>query len=199
MTISKLILKRRQAEDDLESEKKVRKPLSVKNLIGILFIYVGLATGVSGYIIQFGPEKFKQKEDIFLAFSGLLLFLFVGLGLSMIGISRIMYAKKYITEVIEAKVVKIHANYSRDEDGVSKTYLYPIWDYEFYGVHYSVKHPIGTTECKYSIGDVKKIRINPDNPEEAYFGPTVNITLFCWGLFFIMISAFAFYYFFKGL
>ncbi|MCQ2533534.1 MAG: DUF3592 domain-containing protein [Clostridia bacterium] len=160
------------------------KLMTPTTMICIIFDYVGLVLFVTGCVLQFGSNNTKNQSEKLLVIAALLLFVMVGVCFLLIRVPKMIYAHKHMTEEVEARVVSVYADYSYDADGVSTIYYSPVWEYTYNGKKYVQRHPVGSGSCKYHMGDIGKIKINPDQPDQIHPGH--------WGILITGIIAFNF-------
>lgn len=133
-------------------------------------------------------EKKKKKnikygfcfstESFFLTFGGLV---FLGVGLWMIiGMSLMPLFKSLKYESIEAKVIAVETYESRESDGLMATFTY---EYFVDGKRYEKESSYGqSADIAPSVGDIIKIKYNPDNPTDILDAEFTNWIMFAMGI-----------------
>lgn len=145
------------------------KLMTPTTMICVVFVYVGLVALIIGCVLQFGTTDVNYQLERLIAIAALLLFVMVGVCFLLIRIPKMIYAHKHLTEEIEAKVIYVETSRSYGEDGPRTVYA-PVWEYTYNGKKYVQRHPVASSNCKYHMGNIYKIKINPDQPDQIHPG-----------------------------
>lgn len=76
---------------------------------------------------------------------------------------------------IDAKVVDYKEETHSDMNGSGPSYTayYPIYEYNYNGIPYRRCSGVGNKKDSFHVGEIKKIYVNPINPEEIYDGDEI--------------------------
>lgn len=159
---------------------------------GGIMTFIGAVCTFIGLILEFGDDQMKSNLNLLAPILICMLFAIIGIVFICVAIFKVMYVKKHMTYEIEAEVISIQSHMSRDSDGHSHRVYAPVWRYLFNGQTYTKQNPISYgSKNKFHKGDVKTLRINPDNPTQIYAGPMEFMLYFILGISFTVCGIFA--------
>ncbi len=111
----------------------------------------------------------------------------------------LFYVVAILLFVIATSIKKSHENkmktYTYETEAVVSDmkrlgkYSYPVFEYEYLGRHMQKQSAVGTSPPAYHVGEVIKIRVNPDNPEQYVTTDAKAQKLAC-GILYIMAIVF---------
>jgi hypothetical protein len=171
---------------------------AIKLLRDELNISLGRATSLARHLEMTDPSSRHKsplnRSDFVMGFVGVLV-LFVGLvGLYLI-IKNVMQdlAFERTAIAITGTMIKIDQNTTTDDDGVSSTGYYPVFEYEINQKTYQTTSNVSLGEDNYEIGEEVPILIDPEDPEKII----VNTFTDRWMLY-IILGAFALMFILMG-
>lgn len=171
---------------------------AIKLLRDELNISLEHATSLARHLEMTDPSSRHKsplnRSDFVMGFVGVLV-LFVGLvGLYLI-IKNVMQdlAFERTAIAITGTMIKIDQNTTTDDDGVSSTGYYPVFEYEINQKTYQTTSNVSLGEDNYEIGEEVPILIDPEDPEKII----VNTFTDRWMLY-IILGAFALMFILMG-
>lgn len=171
---------------------------AIKLLRDELNISLERATSLARHLEMTDPSSRHKsplnRSDFVMGFVGVLV-LFVGLvGLYLI-IKNVMQdlAFERTAIAITGTMIKIDQNTTTDDDGVSSTGYYPVFEYEINQKTYQTTSNVSLGEDNYEIGEEVPILIDPEDPEKII----VNTFTDRWMLY-IILGAFALMFILMG-
>lgn len=120
----------------------------------------------------------KNLTDITSPTPSITIVLFIiGIILTLAGITKLIYTKKYCTYRVYATCIDIDKNESYDSEYDHYTTMYsPIYEFYHNGDTFKVKNSFYFSRCNVQIGEQVELLINPDKPKEFIYANGRNYT-----------------------
>lgn len=167
-----------------------RIKISMEFLIGLFVTYLGGGSALLGIIYQIC--NVKTRESVLRMFPVFFSSVFSVYGLCLIfeSVYRLIYRKKYITQSVDATVIKIErSTYSGSDSGGSG--VAPTWSYDLNGIRYERKQDFYSYRCRCKQGQIMQIKVNPDEPTEIDGGNETPFMQILVGAAFIVMGVYA--------
>ncbi|MGN1457006.1 MAG: DUF3592 domain-containing protein [Acutalibacteraceae bacterium] len=180
----------------VNTKKSVNK-LCVKYIFNLLFAVVGALIMAGGLFYEFTDSQTMKKLSYMLgenivAVLVCMLFVIVGVCLTVVPIVKQIKDKKRCTVSVVAEIVDFKTRISRDEDGTSRTYA-PVYKYYYSGREYTQGSDLYTNQSMVT-GIKTEIFINPSDPGDIYEpkrSASFRIIMSAMGILFLVMGIFA--------